>query len=48
MKLYKEILAFVADRSARQQADPGFEAFLTELQEAGAIKSRKKWSDLGH
>jgi len=47
MKLYKAILTFVADQSASQQADAGFEAFLSELQAAGAIKSRKKWSDLG-
>lgn len=47
MKLYKNVLAFVSDLYARRR-DLSFEEFLTELQAADAIKSRKKWSDLGH
>jgi hypothetical protein len=46
MKLYKEILAFVADLHARRQILT-FDAFLAELQAADSVKSRKKWSDLG-
>lgn len=48
MKLYKEILSFVAVNIAAPRIESEFEAFLSELQAAGAIKSRKKWSDLGH
>ncbi len=47
MKLYKEILAFVSQLHVRQD-DLSFELFLAGLEAAGAIKSRKKWSDLGH
>jgi len=47
MKLYKDILAFVSQPHARQD-NLSFDVFLAELEAAGAIKSRKKWSDLGH
>ncbi|MBI1423670.1 MAG: hypothetical protein GC149_09425 [Gammaproteobacteria bacterium] len=45
MKLYKDILAFIREQAPHAA---GFDAFLARLQDAGAIKTRKKWSDLGH
>lgn len=47
MKLYKDILRRVAEW--QDQAGPaGFEAFLEQLTRTESVKSRKKWSDLGH
>lgn len=47
MKLYKEILQRVAGwHSSPEPAD--FEAFLEQLTSTESVKSRKKWSDLGH
>lgn len=47
MKLYKDILVFVADLHA-QHCPMEFKDFLAQLQADDSIKSRKKWSDLGH
>ena len=47
MKLYKDILALVTELHA-QHSQIAFNDFLTQLQTEGSIKSRRKWSDLGH
>lgn len=47
MKLYNDILGFVTELHARRQS-LDFEQFLDQLQAAGAVRIRKKWSDLGH
>lgn len=47
MKLYKDILAFIAGLRAHSQR-PEFDAFLAQLQADDSIKSRKKWSDQSH
>lgn len=51
MKLYSEILDFVAQTQARQaqgEQPLELETFVAQLHADGLIKSRKKWSDLGH
>jgi hypothetical protein len=48
MKLYNDILAFIAEQADDIPQQLSFEAFLTQLQAADAVKTRKKWSDLGH
>lgn len=48
MKLYKDILQRVAEWQAEQPGAASFEAFLEQLTRTASVKSRKKWSDLGH
>lgn len=47
MKLYKNILSLVMALREQPQSLP-FADFLDRLQATGAVKIRKKWSDLGH
>jgi hypothetical protein len=46
MKLYNAVLSFVAALQTQPQS-LSFEEFLAQLQAADAVRSRKKWSDLG-
>jgi hypothetical protein len=47
MKLYDDILSYVASIQAQQSSQPGvnFDSFLAQLTEQNRIRSRKKWSD---
>lgn len=47
MKLYKDILKRIAELQAQPEA-MSFDAFLAHLQATESVKTRKKWSDLGH
>ncbi|MEJ2361036.1 MAG: hypothetical protein P8Z75_06360 [Gammaproteobacteria bacterium] len=47
MKLYKDILKRVAELHT-QARTPSFDEFLEQLAATGSVRSRKKWSDLGH